>query len=1217
MRLKTLSLKGRLRPAGPARAKVGDHSQTEEQLHQALTLARERGDRMAVAEASRALYRRHPNHALRLRGLQQALGEYLEAGDLRGQSAVQADLALVYRSLGLYGQSNRMAVMALEVCKVLGDTRLMFQLNEVLHLNALFAGRFEEAPPYRLALQSLLPVLKDPALQVHVNWALGAELLRTGNFEASLVPLGEAALQLELACADDPLLPIAWSELAEAHLGRGDPASALALTRRATAQHKDQAGHALAAGESPAYLWWVHHLALMAAGQAVSARRALAHAYAQLTAHVRDLGDEGLRRSALNKPRMRRRLLHAWRYHAQTHGLSLAQTTAHLLGQADLREPLQRLTSTVLRMNELRHADELQDFLIEEAVELCGAERVLLVLFDSEGHRIGGAQLPQDESPEALLASIGPWLGDLRHTRAVVLRHGPEAAIALDQRSCILAPLVAGRQLLGALYADIDGLYGRFHDSDRDMLGMLAAQGAVALANVRFTQGLERVVAQRTVELEERAQELSGSLSRQTAMAEVLRVVSGSLADAQPVFEAICVSMQRLLPGSDLVIGSAGDDGLIHWRAGSGELGDLLKAEFPTPLPTTAGLLDDQASYFPDLLHGLGVPSALREWIQRIGRNASMLSAAMVAGGTVYGTISAFRPDMRPFSHDQETVLKAFANQAAVAIRNAALFREAREARAAAEAANEAKSAFLATMSHEIRTPMNAVIGMTGLLLDTELSEEQRDHASTIRDAGDALLTIINDILDFSKIEAGRMDLEHQPFDLRECIESALDLVAPRVADKRLDLAYVFEGEVPVAVVGDVTRLRQILLNLLSNAVKFTEAGEVVLSVRATPETETETETLAQVNVRLHLTVRDTGIGLSESGLSKLFQSFSQADSSTTRKYGGTGLGLAISRRLAELMGGTMWAESEGPGQGCRFHLTFPVTVAHGQSAARRDFIGEQPALKGKRLLVVDDNATNRRILSLQTAKWGLVTQSASDADQALQVLHQVHVSGERFDLAILDMHLPGIDGVQLARQIRQRMPGLPLVLFTSLGRKETAAEDGLFQGHLAKPLRQSQLFDALMELLGDVAYSSDQRAATPQPAPPLGGQLGQSHPLRILLAEDNGVNQKLALRLLQKLGYRADLAGNGIEAIEALKRQTYDMVLMDVHMPEMDGLEATRRIVQRWSTDQRPRIVAMTANAMQGDREQCLVAGMDDYVTKPIRVDALKQAILACTRRT
>jgi CheY-like chemotaxis protein len=432
------------------------------------------------------------------------------------------------------------------------------------------------------------------------------------------------------------------------------------------------------------------------------------------------------------------------------------------------------------------------------------------------------------------------------------------------------------------------------------------------------------------------------------------------------------------------------------------------------------------------------------------------------------------------------------------------------------------------------------------------------------------------------------MDIEAHPFDLRECVESALDLIAGRAAEKHLDIAYVFEGEVPPVIDGDVTRLRQILLNLLSNAVKFTEAGEVVLSVAAEGD-------------KLHFTVRDTGIGLTEDGKSRLFQKFSQADSSTTRKYGGTGLGLAISKLLAELMGGTMWAESAGPGQGSRFHFTIACKAASLPEGSKREFIGEQQALKGKRILVVDDNATNRRILALQTARWGMVVQDTEFPERVLAMLE-----AQAYDLAILDMHMPGMDGAMLAQAIREAGHTLPLVLFSSLGRKE--AGDGLFAATLAKPLRQSQLFDTLVGLLAHEA--APQRVAAPA-RPKMDAQMAERHPLRILLAEDNVVNQKLALRLLGQMGYRADVAGNGIEAVECVARQTYDVVLMDVQMPEMDGLEASRRIVARWpETGKRPRIVAMTANAMQGDREECLAAGMDDYVTKPIRVEALVEAL-------
>jgi CheY-like chemotaxis protein len=350
----------------------------------------------------------------------------------------------------------------------------------------------------------------------------------------------------------------------------------------------------------------------------------------------------------------------------------------------------------------------------------------------------------------------------------------------------------------------------------------------------------------------------------------------------------------------------------------------------------------------------------------------------------------------------------------------------------------------------------------------------------------------------------------------------------------------------------------------------------------------------------LHFTVRDTGIGLSETGLSRLFQKFSQADSSTTRKYGGTGLGLAISKLLAELMGGKMWAESAGAGHGSSFHFTLRAVPAEMPKGARRDFSGQQPALAGKRILVVDDNATNRKILTLQAGKWGMVVRDTEFPEQALAMLQR-----EAFDLAILDMHMPGIDGTTLAQRIRDAGHRLPLVLFSSLGRRET--DETLFAATLAKPLHQSQLFDTLVTLLGD---GDAPKAVAPVAKPKIDASMAQRHPLRILLAEDNVVNQKLALRLLQQMGYRADLAANGVEAIECIERQRYDVVLMDVQMPEMDGLEASRRITAKWQPEERPRIVAMTANAMQGDREECLAAGMDDYVTKPIRVNALVEAL-------
>ena len=623
-------------------------------------------------------------------------------------------------------------------------------------------------------------------------------------------------------------------------------------------------------------------------------------------------------------------------------------------------------------------------------------------------------------------------------------------ALSRGARSMLAVPMVREGEAIGVIHISRPSA-GPFPPQQSELLQAFADQAVIAIQNARLFN------------------ETKEALERQTATADILKVIASTPTNSQPVFEAIVQSALMVFSPCDASLVMRDGD-LIELRVAKRPHGrdlagfDQARSSYPLPFdplrsPSALAMaerrivnvLDAEAPETPEFTKTIGKRSGFR----------SAVFVPLISNGLGIGALILTHPEAGLRLTEKKLELaNTFADQAVIAIQNAKLFRDAQEARNAAEAANQAKSAFLATMSHEIRTPMNGVIGMSGLLLDTALTADQRDHAQTIRDSGEALLTIINDILDFSKIEAGRMDVEAQAFNLKDCIESALDLVRHRATEKGLTLKLSVADSVPNAITSDVTRLRQILLNLLSNAVKFTDGtsghSEVSLSVSTAP------------NQQLHFAIQDQGIGLSPEGMSRLFQSFSQADSGTTRKYGGTGLGLVISKKLAEIMGGGMTAHSEGLGSGStfRFHIKAP-----------------------------------------------------------------------------------------------------PVQMATSTAEK-------------AKPV--------------------------------LDPQMASRHPLRILLAEDNVVNQKLALRLLSQMGYRADLAANGLEAIEAVERQTYDVVLMDVQMPEMDGLQASRTIVKRWPKEtERPRIVAMTANAMQGDREECLAAGMDDYVTKPIRVDALVQALM------
>ncbi len=815
--------------------------------------------------------------------------------------------------------------------------------------------------------------------------------------------------------------------------------------------------------------------------------------------------------------------------------------------------------------------------LVETAVVVFGYSQASLYLATGKrltlAQQAGTAQTGWHErlaeSPLAVVAQTGQALvvADARQWSA------NPAAAAVATAS---VPLVVSGQFFGVLHVEHLLSAALAHD-DLVILNTLGDDMAKAVERTRL-RGDQQALIRETLLLNR----VMSAIATAADVREALQRICADLAGAFDVPQALCALMDEDYSSQTIVAEYRAKDGPSVIGAVIPVRGNLLTQDL---LARRQPVAISNISMNPQ--PGSGPRGAAR---------VSLLIVPILIHDQVIGSIGLSSIKSHEFTSDEIALAQRVATTVGQALTNLQL-------KEAAEAAARARSDFLANMSHEIRTPMNAVIGMTGLLLGTPLAARQREYVETIRSSGETLLTLINDILDFSKIESGKLQLEQQPFDLRECVESAVDLLAASAEAKGIDLAFLIEPGLPATLAGDVTRLRQILVNLLGNAVKFTASGHVTLTVRsgdALPQLDgwAGEEGSAERMWPIHFAVEDTGIGIAPDKLNQLFQAFSQADASTTRRYGGTGLGLAICKRLCELMGGTIGVTS-APDRGSTFLVAISFKAPYVPDA---DVLME-PDLVGRTVLLLEANPTARQMVTLYLEAWGMWVSTVATASEAVACF----ASSTSFDVALLGRIAADPSEVAALRTVRHHLDRLavPVVMMDTAPSSPDSDDEPLAVVQLRRPVKGAALRHALLDAFGiEVAHASGE-------ADTVDLRWDKARPLRILLAEDNVVNQLVAVRTLERLGYRADLAANGLEVLDAVARQPYDVVLMDVQMPELDGLDTTRRIVAGWYSGVRPRIIAMTANAMSGDRERCLAAGMDDYISKPVRIEELEAALL------